>query len=138
MIILPFIHKVINNNNTFKVNVIKFLTIGGYTLWEEKSLLSIDNDILNPNEIYRKNDIIKFDKNLYLCEIDTDKTKISDFYKWEELSLNDRDTFCWKTFYYFIGNDKVCWLESPLSEKLGKYSIKDLINKIVRKDIMSV
>ena len=46
MLILPFIHNIINNNN-FEVNVIKVLTVGGQTLWEEKNNLHIDNDILN-------------------------------------------------------------------------------------------
>jgi hypothetical protein len=132
MIILPFIHK-ITNNNSFEVNVIKILTIGGQTLWEENNSLHIDNDILNPNDIYRINNIIKFDKDLQLCEVDTKKTKISDFYKWEELSLNDNETFCWKTFYYFTGTDNICWLEPPVSEKIGKYNIKDLINRIIKK-----
>ena len=54
MLILPFIHSVISNNtnNNFKVNVIKVLTIGGNTIWEEDNSLHIDNDILNPNDIY--------------------------------------------------------------------------------------
>jgi hypothetical protein len=132
MIILPFIHKIINNNSV-EVNVIKILTIGGHTLWEENNSLHIDNDILIPNDIYRNNNIIKFDKDLQLCEVDTKKTKISDFYKWEELSLNDNETFCWKTLYYFTGTDNICWLEPPVSEKIGKYKIKDLINRIIQK-----
>ena len=34
---------------------IKLLTIGGQIIWEEENTLHIDNDILNPNDIYRKN-----------------------------------------------------------------------------------
>ena len=131
MLILPFIHKIVNNN-TFEVNIIKVLTIGGYTLWEEKNTLNIDTDILNPNDIYRKNKVINFDKNLHLCEVDIEKTIISDFYKWEEISLNDTEIFCWKSFYYFTG-DNMCWLEPPTSEKIGKYNVNDLIKMIIQK-----
>ncbi len=132
MLILPFIHNIVDNT-TLKVNTIKFLTIGGQNLWEEKSSLHIDKDILNPNDIYRKSIPIKFDKTLQLCEVDTEKTIISDFYKWDEVSLDDNETFCWKTYYYFSGNDDVSWLNIPETEKLGKYKVKDLIRAVVRK-----
>jgi hypothetical protein len=132
MLILPFIHNVVNNNN-FEVNIIKVLTLGGQILWEEKNSLHLDNDILNPNDIYRKNNPIKYDKTLQLCEVDTNRTNISDFYKWEEISLEDTETFCWKTYYYFNGTNRLCWLEIPDNEKLGKYSVKDLIKAIVQK-----
>jgi hypothetical protein len=132
MLILPFIHNTVNNNN-FEVNIIKVLTLGGQTLWEEKNTLHIDNDILNPNDIYRKSSPIKYDKTLQLCEVDTDKTNISDFYKWEEIALEDSETFCWKTYYYFTGSNRQCWLEPPDTEKLGKYNVRDLIKTIVQK-----
>ena len=132
MFIVPFTHSIVNNNN-FEVNVIKILTIGGKQLWEEKITFHIDNDILNPSDIYRKGPVIKYDKNLQLCEVDIDKTNISDFYKWDEFSVEDSDTFCWKTFYYFTVNNKLSWLEVPDNEKIGKYNIGDLIKTIVQK-----
>jgi len=130
MLILPFIHRVISTTNTLQVNIIKVLTIGGNAIWEEDSSLDIDNDILNPNDIYRKQEPIKYDSNLQLCEVDTDKTNVSGMYNWNECDLNDSDTFCWRTFYYFTNNTS-CWLDSPDSEKLGNYSIKNLINVII-------
>lgn len=132
MLILPYTHSVVNNNN-LDVNVIKLLTIGGKTLWEEKSSLHIDKDILNPNDIYRKSTTIKFDKSLQICEVDIEKTNISDFYKWEEISLNDNETFCWKTYYYLTGSNNMSWLEIPDSEKIGSYKIKDIVKSIVQK-----
>lgn len=131
MLILPYIHNIVINNK-LEVNVIKVLIIGK-NIWEEKSTLHIDKDILNPNDIYRKKGLIKFDKTLNLYEVDSNKTNISDFYKWEEISLNDTETFCWKTYYYFTGSDKVSWLEIPESEKLGNYKVKELVKAIVQK-----
>jgi hypothetical protein len=132
MFIVPFTHSVINNTN-FEVNVIKLLTIGGKYLWEEKASLHIDNDILNPNDIYRKNPVVKFDKKLQLCEVDVEKTNIADFYNWNEVSLDDSEIFCWKTFYYLTGDNKVSWLDVPDSEKICMYNVKDLIKAIIQK-----
>jgi hypothetical protein len=135
MLILPFIHSVISNNtnSNFKVNVIKVLTIGGYTIWEEDNSLHIDNDILNPNDIYRKGASIKYD-NIQLCEVDTNKTNLSEMYNWNECGLDDSTTFCWRTFYYFT-NNKICWLETPNNEQIGKYTIKELIDTIIRRKL---
>jgi hypothetical protein len=133
MLILPFIHKINKNNNIFEVNTIKFLTVGGQLIWEEKSSFDIDSDILNPNDIYRKNKPIKYDKSLQMCEIDNIKTNILEFYKWEEIDLDNTETFCWKTYYYLNGGNNQCWLEIPDSEKLGKYKVKDLIKAIIQK-----
>jgi hypothetical protein len=131
MFILPFIHEVVPQN-TFQVNVIKILTIGGQTLWEEENKLHIDKDILNPNDIYRKATPIKFDKQLQLCEVDVSKTNILDFYKWKELDCNDTETFCWRTFIHLANNDQI-WLNIPDSEMIGNYKVKDIIAKIMEK-----
>lgn len=131
MFILPFIHEVVPQT-AFQVNVIKILTIGGQTLWEEENKLHIDKDILNPNDIYRKSTPIKFDKQLQLCEVDITKTNILDFYKWKELDISDNETFCWRTIVH-LANGKECWLNIPDSEKIGNYKLKDIITRIMEK-----
>jgi hypothetical protein len=130
MFILPFTHKLTEQNN-FKVFTIKLLTIGGTQLWEENNSLHIDTDILNPNDIYRKGDIMNVDKKLKLCEIDTTKTNITDFYKWDELKITDTDTFCWRNYIYLMGPTNESWLTTPKTEKIGTYSIQDIIDKIL-------
>jgi hypothetical protein len=133
MFIVPFIHNCIDQN-ILKINIIKILTIGGKNLWEETNSLHIDKDILNPNDIYKKNKPIKLDKKTLLCEIDQTKTQISDFYKWEEIELDNNDIFCWKTFIYLTGNNDTTWLDIPDSEKIGPYLVKDIIKKIMKKN----
>ncbi len=130
MFILPFIHKVVNQP-TFDINIIKFFTVGGHDIWEEEKGLRIDKDILNPNDIYRKGRPIKIDANLKLYEVDLTKTNVSEFYNWEEIDINDKETFCWKTYYILTGTNNVSWLDIPDSEKLGSYKLKELINKII-------
>ena len=132
MFILPFIHKV-TSQPSFDINIIKFFTVGGDSIWEEEKGLRIDKDILNPNDIYRKGKPIKIDANLKLYEIDLTKTNISEFYKWEEIDINDKDIFCWKTYYILTGKNNISWLDIPEDEKIGKYKLKDLVKEIVKK-----
>jgi hypothetical protein len=67
-----------------------------------------------------------------MCEVDTEKTCINDFYKWEEVAFEDTETFCWRTYIYLTGNNSN-WLDIPMSELLGKYSVRDIIKKIIQK-----
>ena len=132
MLILPFTHNVINQNS-IQIHTIKVLTIGGLKIWEEDNSLDLDKDILNPNDIYRKGTTIKFDKQLQICEVNTEKTKINDFYKWDEIAIEDKETFCWRIYAYITGNGSVNWLDIPTSEMLGNYKVKELIAKIIQK-----
>lgn len=132
MLIIPFIHNVVDQNS-IQIHTIKVLTIGGRGIWEEDNSLNLDKDILNPNDIYRKGTTIKFDKQLQICEVNTEKTKITDFYKWDEIAFEDTETFCWRTYVYLSGNGSANWLDIPISEILGKYKIRDLIAKIIQK-----
>jgi hypothetical protein len=131
MFILPFIHKVVNQQS-FDINIVKFLTIAGKGLWEEEKIVRVDKDILNPNDIYRKGKPIKLDKLLRLYEVDEIKTNISDFYMWDEIEKDDNETFCWRTYYIITGDKGISWLDIPDDEKLGNYKLKDLINAVVR------
>jgi len=132
MLILPFIHNKVNQNN-IEIHSIKVLTVGGREIWEENNKLNLDKDILNSNDIYRIGLPIKFDKQLQLCEVDITKTNINDFYKWDEIDYEDREMFCWRTYIYLNGDGNTNWLEIPVSEMLGKYYIKDLVDKIMKK-----
>ena len=132
MFILPFIHKV-TSQPSFDINIIKFFTVGGDSIWEEEKGLRIDKDILNPNDIYRKGRPIKIDENLKLYEVDLTKTNVSEFYKWEEIDVNDKETFCWKTYYILTGKDNISWLDIPEDNKIGKYKLTDLVKTIVKK-----
>jgi hypothetical protein len=133
MLIVPFIHNILHKNN-IQVNIIKILTIGGRYIWEEDDSIDLDTDILNSNDIYRKGQIIKLGNNLQLCEVDTIKTNIQDFYKWEELTIEDIDTFCWRTFIYLTGNSGDNWLDIPENEMLSKYKIKHIVDKIIQRN----
>jgi hypothetical protein len=131
MLIIPFIHNITKLNN-LDVHCIRILTIGGKSIWEEKGKLDLDSDILNPNDIYRKN-TFKLDRNTYICEIDIEKTNINDMYKWSEIDINDNETFCWRDFMYFSGKNNENWLNIPKSEKIGNINIDKLVSFILEK-----
>lgn len=132
MLIVPFIHKVSNNNN-FDVHNIRILTLGGKNLWEEKDGLNIDKDILNPSDIYRNKNTIIVDKKMYLCEVDMKKTNINDIYKWNEIDINDQETFCWRDYLFFMGKNGESWLNIPKNEKIGNVSINKIIKSVIEK-----
>jgi len=132
MFIVPFICKVSKQHN-MTIYSIHILTIGGTQLWEEEDHLRTQEDVLEPNDIYSKANIRTVD-TLRLCEVDTDRTHIADFYKWSELPAHDRETFCWRDFYYIAGHKQDTqdsWLDIPSKERLGSISVAKLVRAIL-------
>ena len=126
MLIIPFIHRITNEKN-MNVHNIRVLTIGGKYIWEESGDI---NDILSSNDIYHKNTILS--DNIHLCEVDIEKTNMNDMYKWSEIDINDDETFCWKDYIYFTGNNNECWLNIPKNEMIGNTDIHTIIQLIIR------
>ena len=125
MLIVPFIHK-ITVEKDMNIHNIRILTIGGKYLWNETgSKKNIESKYLNHNDIYCNN-IGKID-NMYLCKVDTEKTNITDLYKWNEIDINDNDKFCWRDYIYIIGKNKECWLNLPKNEKIDTININKII-----------
>ncbi len=131
MFILPFIHEIVNQG-LLRVHTIKVLTVGGRDLWQERDGLKLNKDILNPNDIYARGKPIRVDKQMRFCAVDAEKTRITDFYTWNELDAEDRETYCWRTFVY-LAADKECWLTIPDTEKLGSYLVRDIVKIILDK-----
>jgi hypothetical protein len=128
MFIVPFTHKSKLLNN-IHVTMFQILTIGGSALWNEAS--SNPTELLHSNGIYVLSKPVKI-KDLYLCHVDTTKTQMSDFYKWNEISIDDQDTFCWRTFYTFGKEDGYySWLPIPEQPTFGKYKYKDIFDMII-------
>lgn len=134
MFIVPFIHNKISQSE-FDIISIKIFTMGGNNLWEESDKLNLDKDILNPNGMFKKGTTLVIGKKIKYCEIDTTKTNINEFYNWEEIELNEADTFCWRNFCILVDKNGKNWLEIPDSEMLGNYKIKDIINTIILKKL---
>lgn len=113
---------------------IHVLTIGGTQLWEEEDHLRPKEDVLEPNDMYATGEIVAVDK-FRLCEVDTERTQIADFYKWKELPAHDQETFCWRDFYYFAGeakDSKDSWLDIPPKERLGTVPVSRLVRAILQ------
>jgi hypothetical protein len=132
MFIIPFIHNK-KTEKTMNIDIVQILCIGGKGIWEESDDLNIDTDILLPNEIFTEKIIQKEIKSnqVYFCKVDTTRTKRNEFYNWDDISLNDNETFVWRTFYNIKANDENTWLRIPKSEKIGNFRISSLLNEIV-------
>jgi len=115
------------------VNLIKILTIGGKYLWEESENFDINTDILEPNDIFVKNPpkIAPLFSSYYLCEVDTNKTSLNDFYKWDELQITDEETFCWRSYTYLTDNASNIWLPIPDITTLSGHKVSDIISAIL-------
>ena len=115
---------------SMQITMFQILTIGGTIAWNESSSLHLEHDILEPNGIYIKGSPIK-KKDAYFCCVDTDQTIMGDFYKWEELPKEDKETFCWRTFY-IIGDAASyrSWLPIPDQEQIRPYSCRELFDSI--------
>lgn len=132
MFIIPYIRKITTRNNIL-INVIKILTVGGRYLWEESDELDICKDALDPNGIFITNAPYTH-KSLslcYLCEVDPNKTILTDFFKWEELPITDEETFCWKSYTQLTDADKNTWLQIPDTTLLSSYKVSSIISAIL-------
>jgi hypothetical protein len=129
MIIIPFIHKV-KQFPPMQITMFQIITIGGTMLWKEDSELELESDVLHPNGIYLQSPPIQ-QGDFYLCPVDPEKTNLSDFYQWTEISPDDTETFCWRTFY-ITGESKNyrSWLPIPAKETLGPYSVQEIVDMI--------
>ena len=124
MILLPYIHKT-SVVNTMTVHTFMILTVGGIELWEDDVKdLQDTKEILEQNDIFT--DSVKKVGDVYLCKVDSQKTKLTDFYKWNEIT--DTSTFCWRTLYTFGDNHN--WLPHP-TEYMSGYLYKDICNMVI-------
>ena len=126
MILLPYLHT-ITSVNQIPVHSYMILTIGGKQLWkedlEEDLVEDLVEQILVNNDLYV--DSIKQYDDVCLCRINTEKTKMADFYKWSEIT--DPDIFCWRTLYTF--GEQQNWLPHPFI-KIGTLSYQTICTLI--------
>ena len=121
MFILPFIHKKTTIRGT-PVSIFHLLLMGS-SLWEEEDQLDVIHDILDPNGLVLSgNPICK--NNVWYCPMDPN-TNLQDYYRWEEVSLDITDTFCWKTIYSMGEESK--WLPVPMEESIGPLMVRDVV-----------
>lgn len=113
-----------------QITMIRILTIGGTLPWIEEDTLDVETDVLYPNGIYLRGPMM-MEQGVYFCPVDTQKTNLTDFYEWTEISPNDTETFCWRTFY-ITGEAKNYrgWLPIPSTEMFGSYHYQDIFDKI--------
>ncbi len=134
MFIIPFTHTSITQHNTIKLNIISILSVGGQELWEEYDTNDIYTSFLEPNGLYTTNTpTIKFKgQDIYICEIDQERTNLQDFYKWDEIPISDSETFCWRTFIHITDLSDNIWLPIPASEKMSNFKVQDIIHTILQ------
>lgn len=128
MFIIPFIYyKTALSQDSVNMYRFNVLTIGGTQLWAENDSLDPIIDILEPNGIFLEGQPIRYN-NFYLCQVDPVKTDLNEFYKWDEIKWDDKELFCWRTFYTFGNQLDICsWLPIPKKESLELESVFKMI-----------
>jgi hypothetical protein len=127
MFILPY-HSSSRFFQAIHITTFHCLTLGGALLWKEDDSLDVIRDIIEPNGIYLSSPPVKVN-DIVFCEVDTMRTNLADQYQWEEISLTDRQTFCWRTYYLMgKGNGTTNWLPLPAEERLEPYSLQEVIH----------
>ena len=120
------------------LHTIYVLTVGGINLWQEEDpALSLKEDILEPNGLPLLSTHAVED--IHFCRLDPSQFTLSEYYQWEEVSLSEKDVFCWRTFYEM----EVCpssslppsspsspFLTPPSTARLGPYSIEELLTHL--------
>ena len=110
------------------VTAFQILTVGGTALWQEENSLDVITDVLEPNGLFLSGKPVKW-KDAWLCPIDSSRTSMSDFYQWKEIPLEDRETFCWRTFYR-MGESSRSWLPVPERERMSSIRCHDLLAQL--------
>lgn len=129
MFIIPFIHNHITIQG-IHVSVVQVLTVGGTNLWKEDNSLDVHKDILEPNGLYLSGKVIKKGNDVF-CPIDKTRTALDDFYRWEETSKEDQETFCWRTFYLFSEHNKQLILPIPSNLTIHNRPLLEVLGPIL-------
>lgn len=110
------------------IYTVHILTEGGTRLWSEtdRSL----SEVLEPNELVATSSK-QIGTDLWICQIDPQKTNIAAMYQWHELPMTS-DTHCWRQFYYITTDSP--FLAIPDSEMLSSVSLKTLLSHILKGD----
>lgn len=117
MKLLPYVLTKLENKEFTLWRFTLFLGHAGKALWETEtsamvSVAKIKNEYCSPNGLEAKTVVLHPEKNIAYIEIDTGKTKFSDFYTWEE-ALNKSDKpECWRHFYFVEDSNKTFWWTS--------------------------
>lgn len=118
--------------------IVVFLDKAGKSLWEAVAVASpeeINSEYLEPNGIFAQNIHIDEQMEVAWISVDAKRTKLSDFYNWEEASVHPEKPECWRDFYFFMNVQKEeLWspgfLQTPDAEIQGFGNIQGLFDKI--------
>jgi hypothetical protein len=119
MKVVPYIYTQSSTDAGLKIHKINvFLSRGGSAIWQtdETGPLTetfIQEEYLIPNGLISRSVRLDQTKGIAWIEVDTDKTKLSDFYTWAEVLKNPTIAAskpeCWRPYYFFVDADQNDW-----------------------------
>jgi hypothetical protein len=114
MKLVPFIHRQKQVNSFWVSELQLFLSHAGRSVWktEEPGSLpskTILEEYCEPNGFFIKNVHMDTQQNIAYVEIDPEKTKLCDFYTWEEALQQSTKPECWRTFFFMKDKNNEHW-----------------------------
>jgi len=117
-----------------------FLNHAGKSVWESDlpgllPLHQIQSEYCDANGFVVDHIWIQKESQVAFICIDSNKTKLSEFYSWEEALARTDKPECWRSFYFVQDHDSLIWW-SPKDliegEIQGLGNIQDIFEEILR------
>jgi hypothetical protein len=133
MKVLPFILNQ-KQSSLRMTNLSLFLAHGGRSFWQTEEPVTkktLEDEYLLPNGLIPKR--IVETKELIYVWIDAEKTKVNDFYGWDEAYKHPQKPECWRSFYFFEDASGSPWFspgsqpEAELEGKLIQVYYEDIL-----------
>jgi hypothetical protein len=130
MYLVPYIHTKTKCGDVFLHSLQVFLADGGNSFWltEESapSLETIRKEYCEENGIFVKN--IHRTEQFAFCEVDSQRTRLDEFYKWNETKQE-----CWRMFSFFADKEgKIVARDTLESFYLGIHSAAFVCSEVLR------
>ena len=115
-----------------------FLSHAGKSIWDEAGSFTktiIQREFCESNDLFPKAIVVDTSKQIAYIQIDTEKTKISDFYTWEEALSKPEKPECWRNFYFMQDKESIFWWspkEIIEAEIQGAGNVQDIFEEIIR------
>lgn len=118
MKILPFVLKHSHSSSLTITGLSLFLSQAGKALWQTEeptlSIKQLEQEYLLPNGLIPKQIVVN--GSVAYVEVDPEKTRLQDFYTWEEALSSGTKPECWRTFWFFTDETNAEWFTCRYSQ----------------------
>lgn len=127
MKLVPF-YLTVKNGSLHITKLSLFLSQAGKKLWESEEETLTKEELLEnylyPNDLHPLR--IHFAGKIVYIEIDSSKTKLNDFYTWEEAMKHPQKPECWRNYYFCKDSVGAEWFSGKLLQTEAEIENKSI------------